>query len=345
MGKDHKIVFNLSLKDLKELGIIKSKRKKRKSRKKRRIDGVYANQTRTQPNFNGYAFTNQTSVNADTDRLKNELAQLQIQQAKDNPLMIENQNQLPQKENPKLLQIQDDLNKFRDSHNRLNNAAGYVYNEYKDRFDKIENKLNGLSSIPSQTINKKNLGDPNDTFDVIPTPGSKDFKEAYGVSLAHLQNDEQTEKQKDEYPETPANLPSLKTVFADFDTMMKTPASKKLDYEDTNDEDTNDEEDNTSDYEEITFKPKKGSGAGAGQPIVEEPITDIVDKRQLTEARRQYTNITNRMGIKVDANIYNSNNADLIRKTVINLKEIKTQLPTQPKVTKLRSGKSYQKKK
>jgi hypothetical protein len=293
MVKEHKLVFNLSLKDLKELGILKSKRKKRKSRRRKILDSVYASQTRTQPNLNGYGFTNQMSVNADTDRLKNELVQLQIQQAKEKPLMIE--TQLPQIENPKLLQIQDDLNKFRDSHNRLNNAAGYVYNEYKDRFNKIENKINGLSSIPSQTMNETNYENHTDNIDETQTPGSE-----YFVNANDIKSDENQERLKEE-----------QARVADFLSSSFTG--------------TEHPDDNDDDYEEMTFKPAPPPAIEEEeQPIKEEHITDIVDKKKLSEARRQYTNICNSIGKQVNRSIYKSTDIDLIKKTTQEIRDSKT---------------------
>jgi hypothetical protein len=58
--ENHKLIFNLSIKDLKELGILKKKKKKRRKRLNKlskNNNAIY----RTAANTNGQTFTNQST--------------------------------------------------------------------------------------------------------------------------------------------------------------------------------------------------------------------------------------------------------------------------------------------
>ena len=95
MGKDHKIIFNLTIKDLKELGIIKKRRKNKNkyyvNKYGKKIKIPYSNSSSKipfgeevkTPNLSqGQTFTNSTTINDDTNRLRNELAQQELNDRK-----------------------------------------------------------------------------------------------------------------------------------------------------------------------------------------------------------------------------------------------------------------------
>jgi hypothetical protein len=353
MGKDHKIVFNLSLKDLKQLGILKTKRRKRRKTNKTKTikDSVYANQTRTPPNLNGYAFTNQISTNADTDRLKNELVQLQIQQAKENkPLTIEN---------PKLLQIENDLQRFRNSQNELGYSAGYAYNQHENRFNKLEDQIRTLALPPMQTMDKTSYVNKYDNIDV-PSQNDPNFMmNSYGVPTDEILPETQpikvipqktpssginwlgqqpfsaffsnnNENESEQEGETPEAFKGYHKLYKDLDQMIlnkddddplkaagggnESDIMKKLEEED--DDDDNDEE------------PIK--------TVEKENIVDIVRRSERLEeqkkqkeqalitARRNYTILCKKLGIQRDKkNIHSSENIDVILNEIKRLKAMK----------------------
>ena len=117
MGKDHKIIFNLSIKDLKDLGIIKKRRKNKNkyyvNKYGKKIKIPYSNSSSKipfgeevkTPNLS-QGFTNSTTINDDTSRLRNELALQEINDRKNKSSVADDLNNVM---NPKLLQIQNSI--------------------------------------------------------------------------------------------------------------------------------------------------------------------------------------------------------------------------------------------
>jgi hypothetical protein len=149
MGKDHKIIFNLTIKDLKELGIIKRRRKNKNkyyvNKYGKKIKVPYSNSSSKfgeevkTPNLSkGETFVNTSTINDDTSRLRNELTQQEMNDRKNKSSLVDD---IGNYMNPQLLQIKNDIENAKirnDMENETNRfAMKFLYdNMQSNRFEK-----------------------------------------------------------------------------------------------------------------------------------------------------------------------------------------------------------------
>jgi hypothetical protein len=191
MGKDHKIIFNLTIKDLKDLGIIKKRRKNKNkyyiNKYGKKIKIPYSNSSSKipfgeevkTPNLSqGQTFTNSTTINDDTNRLRNELALQELNDRKNKPSLTDD---LSNYMNPKLLQITNDLQNERirnDMENEKNRfAMKFLYdNMQSNRFEKPTQPASTFyNPVYEPYIQPNNYAKLDDGVDTSTTAGSESF--------------------------------------------------------------------------------------------------------------------------------------------------------------------------
>jgi len=201
MGKK-KLVFNLSLKDLKDLGIIKTKRKKRKgSKKKKVINNPYNNDNvkSISSHMPPYAFMNMNNLQAENLRLQNTALEEKAKQPKktESTELVVSQQQ-PQLDRYQALEDQLNEQKLR-TDNYFNQGKMYIqdlYSNYASSFSnpkKFSTRDTNFSQPTSQSMDDTNVL-RSDTFtdnvDVGATGGDDMFGNAYGISQDALKQDE-----------------------------------------------------------------------------------------------------------------------------------------------------------
>ena len=139
--RDHKIVFNLSIKDLKDLGIIK-KRKKKKKRLSKYYKNIIPSNIKSSSDHMVGSYSN----------LFNNTSNLQTEN-----LMIQNKNLLENSEtskqnNKKLLEIENNIDELYGTGDKI---LTFLDNKIDDRFtSKPKYKPKGLSNINTAYINR-----------------------------------------------------------------------------------------------------------------------------------------------------------------------------------------------
>lgn len=167
-SEKHKIIFNLSIKDLKELGLIKKRRKRRKNNykylnKKTSINNKLFDELKTTNLSKGDTIIDKTN------ELKNELLEMEFKRKKE------------ELNNPQLLQIKDNLEseKIRNDflHNENRSVMNYMYNEIKNRFDDIPEhpKSSIYNTSNDRKIDSNNYVSDIDNIDTSTTYGSDNF--------------------------------------------------------------------------------------------------------------------------------------------------------------------------
>jgi len=191
MGKDHKIIFNLTIKDLKELGIIKRRRKNKNkyyvNKYGKKIKVPYSNSSSKvpfgeevkTPNLSkGETFVNTSTINDDTSRLRNELAQQEMNDRKNKSSLVDN---ISNYMNPQLLQIKNDIENAKirnDMENETNRfAMKFLYdNMQSNRFEKpIQPASTFYNPVYEPYIEPTNYAKLDDGIDTSTTGGSDEF--------------------------------------------------------------------------------------------------------------------------------------------------------------------------
>jgi hypothetical protein len=188
MGKDHKIVFNLTIKDLKDLGIIKKRRKKKNkyyvNKYGKKIKVPYSNSSSKfgeevkTPNLSkGETFTNTSTLNDDTAKLRNELA---LQELNDRKNKISLADDISNYMNPKLLQIQNSIDNEKIRNDMENEKTRYgisfLYRDIQNRFDKpIQPQSTFYNPVYEPYIQPTNYAKLDDGVDTSTTGGSDGF--------------------------------------------------------------------------------------------------------------------------------------------------------------------------
>jgi hypothetical protein len=180
-SKEHKIVFNLSIKDLKELGILDKKKKKKKRRKSK-----YSKKKGLNNFGEGYRTENLSrgeTITDATNHLKNQLVVQQlkaIQNGEEDKKVDE--SRVVDYHNPKLALIENQLNDEKIRNNFLHvenrNAMIHLYNELQSsRFNKpraSQPPIYDTSFSPQMT--QQNYLHEDDNIDAASTGGSDSFQ-------------------------------------------------------------------------------------------------------------------------------------------------------------------------
>ena len=134
--RDHKIVFNLSIKDLKDLGIIK-KRKKKKKRLSKYYKNIIPSNIKSSSDHMVGSYSN----------LFNNTSNLQTEN-----LRLQNKNLIDNSETnkTKLLELENNLTNL---HNVTSNDLFNFFGNSLDRFERKQIANQALSNIPSAYIN------------------------------------------------------------------------------------------------------------------------------------------------------------------------------------------------
>jgi hypothetical protein len=189
MGKDHKIIFNLTIKDLKDLGIIKKIRKKKnkyyvnKYGKKIKVpysssSSKFGEEVKTPNLSKGETFINTSTLNDDTNRLRNELALQELNDRKNKPSLADD---LSNYMNPKLLQIQNSIDneKIRNDmeNEKIRYGMQFLYdNIQSNRFEKpIQPQSTFYNPVYEPYIQSTNYVKLDDGVDTSTTAGSDSF--------------------------------------------------------------------------------------------------------------------------------------------------------------------------
>lgn len=238
MGKDHKIIFNLTIKDLKELGIIKRRRKNKNkyyvNKYGKKIKVPYSNSSSKfgeevkTPNLSkGETFVNTSTINDDTSRLRNELAQQEMNDRKNKSSLVDD---ISSYMNPQLLQIKNDIENAKirnDMENETNRfAMKFLYdNMQSNRFEKpIQPASTFYNPVYEPYIEPTNYAKLDDGIDVSTTGGSDEF-----INSNIAPNNNKYELGP------PPTTPTLKSIYTealnhqnDLDSLLApTPAPKK----------------------------------------------------------------------------------------------------------------------
>jgi hypothetical protein len=171
MGKKNNIVFNLTIDDLKELGIIKSKR--RRKRKNRIMQYMQQNNIKsTSDHMSGFS-----NVFNNTSNLQNENLRLQNNLLNDKAENLRIQNNLLENNASNL---EDRFKTIEDENNKLNVWTNYLLSTaYRPSITNYDD--DNLSEY-SRRVESIYDDDPNDivheddNIDVAPTGGSDEFK-------------------------------------------------------------------------------------------------------------------------------------------------------------------------
>jgi len=172
-SKDHKIVFNLSIKDLKELGILDKKKKKKTKRRKSKYS-----KKKAYNNFGeGYRTENLSrgeTISDATNHLKNQLVEQQlkaIQNGEDNRMVGTNPH----------LALENQLNNERLRNDLLHDQNRQVINHlyYQLENSRYDKPVSSQPSIyePSYTpqMTRQNYANIDDNIDTATTGGSDTF--------------------------------------------------------------------------------------------------------------------------------------------------------------------------
>ena len=206
MTSKKKLVFNLSLKDLKDLGILKKKKRKRKSHRKKKVisstpttDAVKSISSHMPP----YAFMNMNNLQAENLRLQNQALEekKQSKQSDSNELVVSK---------PQIDRYQALEDKFNEHKLKTDGYIGQgvqhintLYNQIKSFQPQQNTEQQSRDRFTQPTSNS--IDDSNilrtDTFtdnvDVGATSGDDTFTNALGIPTQQLQEDEIKEKAKD----------------------------------------------------------------------------------------------------------------------------------------------------
>ena len=232
MGKDHKIIFNLTIKDLKELGIIKRRRKNENkyyvNKYGKKIKVPYSNSSSKvpfgeevkTPNLSkGETFVNTSTINDDTSRLRNELAQQEINDRKNKSSLVDD---ISSYMNPKLLQITNDIENAKirnDMENETNRfAMKFLYdNMQSNRFEKTIPSASTFYNPSFQPyIEPTNYVKISDNIDTAQTDGSDSFINSNVAPNSDV-IDDNNKSVAGPSPKTPTTQP-LYEMFNNLDT-------------------------------------------------------------------------------------------------------------------------------
>jgi hypothetical protein len=249
MPKKHKIVFNLTIKDLKDLGILK-KKKKRKSKRRIKNDIAY-NQIKSSSSHMQQPpaqFMNMNNLQSENLKLQNNALEL-LQNKIENKIENKEENQMvvsnPQIE--RLQQLENNFNNHKlDTQTNLNYTHDYINDLYNKAATQYSSRFTGNPSAKMDSSNVYNV----DNIDVNETEGSDSFQNAFGVSIEKLNEDNKEEKEieqekKDSLyisptttpPKTPINENEDETIFEETNPMLsvkqkiKDIEKQKTDYE------------------------------------------------------------------------------------------------------------------
>jgi hypothetical protein len=179
MTKNKKLVFNLSIKDLKDLGILKKKKRRRKKYIKKRFD-QYGNAIKSDSSHmsNPVAFQNMRNLQSDNLKLTNEALE---KKAKEPATKTESTNLIVHQPNNK--SIEDKINEHKDYYDtQLKQGRTVLSDLYKRVFsqdEKFNKKRNYQFTNPrAKDIYNNPIRDDTftDNIDVATTDGSDAFK-------------------------------------------------------------------------------------------------------------------------------------------------------------------------
>ena len=171
-SKEHKIVFNLSIKDLKELGILDKKKKKKKRRNNKYFKKKAYN------NFGeGYKTENLSrgeTITDATNHLKNQLVEQQLKaiQNGEDSRMVERNPHLAIENQLQHERVRNDL-----LHDQNRQVINHLYHQLENsRYDKpVSSQPSIYEPYYSSQITKQNYANINDNIDTATTGGSDAF--------------------------------------------------------------------------------------------------------------------------------------------------------------------------
>ena len=313
-SKEHKIVFNLSIKDLKELGILDKKKKKKKRRKNK------YSKKKAYNNFGeGYRTENLSrgeTINDATNLLKNQLVEQQlkaIQNGEDNRMVERNphlaiENQLQNE------RVRNDL-----LHDQNRQVINHLYHQLENsRYDKpVPSQPSIYEPYYSPQMTKQNYANVDDNIDTASTGGSDTFQ--FGGSHPQVQEVQEIEK--------PMSI--------------KEQLEKQLQEQEQLQELQSDDE-KEQNIEEDDFKPL--SVAAQQQPEEEEDTSTAFNNILSTLTRTKQANLKNRLDeykqlLKQKGIVYDKkfDNEVEIKNITKEMKKIE-KLPDAPQKTKQKRG-------